>query len=236
MSVDDATLKYPFSAPAAKIRRALRHLSELQQCINEHLASNPVEWKSEITEVDGRRAFAFQMHSEALPSDLGLIVGDVIHNLRAALDLAACELVRANGESDANVYFPFCRNADELDTIIRSRNFHRAGPNAVALLADLKPYADGNTALRAIHDLDIQDKHQALIPSVSTISGPVLRMWDDDGTINPTFIGDPNAPSEIQIIFPYDSVFAGQAIAPTLHKLAQLADSIIEGFRAVANR
>jgi hypothetical protein len=45
---------------------------------------------------------------------MGAIVGDIIHNLRAALDLAACDLVRIRGGNDNGVYFPFCNEPDEL--------------------------------------------------------------------------------------------------------------------------
>jgi hypothetical protein len=44
---------------------------------------------------------------EEVPVEFSAIIGDVLHNLRAALDLMAVQLVRLNHQSDDEVYrFP----------------------------------------------------------------------------------------------------------------------------------
>jgi len=54
-------------------------------------------------------------------------------------------------------------------------------------------------------------------------------MWGDDGVLHPTprIIGDPNAISDIKIIFPADAPFAGKEIIPTLKSLIAMTDEII---------
>src|SRR4051794_8992852 len=47
------------------------------------------------------------------------IIGDAIHNLRAALDMMACELARQNGKSDKGVYFPISDTEPGLDDRIK---------------------------------------------------------------------------------------------------------------------
>jgi hypothetical protein len=69
-----------------------------------------------------------------------------------------------------------------------------------------------------------------------TAASPVIQMWEDDGTPNPRVIGDPNAPSEVRVVFPSEAGPAGRELIPTLHELTQLVDSIVEAFRALANR
>ena len=98
-----------------------------------------------------------------LRMEMGAIVGDIIHNLRSALDLLACDLVLANGGNPKGVYFPFFKTADGLNKKIKDRDFNRAGPDAVALLTRYQPYEGGDSPLYAIHLLDIIDKHRMLV-------------------------------------------------------------------------
>ncbi len=99
----------------------------------------------------------------AVPGDPEAVIGDCTHNLRAALDLMACDLVRAAGGNDKHVYFPFAHQEADLEKMIKEKNFDRAGDDAVTLLKSFKPHRGGDELLRAMHDLDIEDKHKALI-------------------------------------------------------------------------
>ena len=99
-----------------------------------------------------------------MPTELSAIIGDAIHNLRAALDLLACELVRLNGGSDEDVYFPFAADAIAFERKLKKSHIDRAGPAVVEHMKGLRAYKGGNVPLRALHDLDIADKHQMLLP------------------------------------------------------------------------
>ena len=227
-----------FSAPKVKIARAQRHLAELETEIAAFLDTRPARFVSRIIKEPGEQRAEFHLFTQHPPEDLGAIIGDVVHNLRSALDLTACEMVRiAEGPSAdvGNVYFPFCRRADDLDAMIRRRDFHRAGDAAVALLRELKPYPSGNALLRAIHDLDIHDKHSALIPTFMTVGGPIISRWDDDGTPNLSFVGDPTAPTELALVFPASVPFAGTDILKTLKSFMELTASVVESFRTLAD-
>lgn len=229
-------MKHPFSASKAKIRRAKKLITELDTEIAAFLATNPAKCSAEIlTAPDGRQQVTISMSAEPVPEEIGLIVGDVIHNLRAALDLMACDLVRAKHSNDKSVYFPFCEQPEDLDKMVKQKNFNRAGPEAITLLHQLKPYRGGNAALRAIHDLDVQDKHQSLIPALMGFASPVISLWDDDGTRNLSIVGDSTKATDYKLTFPSMNALAGQAIVPTLHDLVQLTDGVVETFRALAN-
>jgi hypothetical protein len=228
-------MKYPLSAPSTKIQRARKHLAELEAEIAAFLANNPAKFNVEVVEINGARTIQFNTHISGTPELIGAIVGDVVHNLRTALDLTACEMVRVAQESDNGVYFPFSESADQLDDMIHRRHFDRAGADAVALLKSLKPYRNGNIALRLIHDLDIHDKHRALIPNLMGVASPIIKMRDDDGTINPRVISDPNSPSDIKFVFPGEVGPTGKELIPTLHELVELVEGIVEAFRGIAN-
>jgi hypothetical protein len=154
-----------FSATKLKIKRAERHLSELDGAERRFADTKPFRL---VVEAEGPDRHLLRIQGwPLLPECFAPIIGDVVHNLRASLDLLACELVRMNGGNDNNVYFPFAENGAALDSMIKQRNFHRAHADAVNLLRSLRPFKGGNEALRAIHDLDITDKHKSLVPVVS---------------------------------------------------------------------
>jgi hypothetical protein len=166
----------PFDASSLKLARAAKHLEELKVAASDYLALNPVRIVVEpfphMEKSHGTQAWIARI-DKPVPFEFSAIIGDVVHNLRAALDLLACDLVRLAGKPIRSVYFPFCEgHADLLDTI-KKRNLHRAGPDVVAVVRSLKPYKGGNIALRAIHDMDIADKHQAMLPVIGATTVPL---------------------------------------------------------------
>ncbi len=157
----------PFSASKLKIARARRHIEELRNEIKAYFDRKGIVLRNEID----RSVTPYSLHAwvvrinEPQPSELPAMAGDVIHNLRAALDLLACDILRrvAPNAKLKGVSFPFSRADNDLDRAIKESGMRRAGPEAVRLLKELKPYKSGNAALRAVHDLDIQDKHTGLL-------------------------------------------------------------------------
>jgi hypothetical protein len=249
-----------FEAPRLKLRRARYHIGDLTEQIRAYLLRSPFHLQivADPTFAGGRKWVA--RVSEEVPPDFSAIIGDVIHNLRAALDLLACELVRANCPDDEGVHFPFAESASELDRMIERRHIDRAKPAVVALIKKLAPYKGGNAALRAIHDLDIMDKHQALIPTSDMIIAPDLPAAPK--VTQPPRIGPirdgaafavPAAHSYLPVGFWAQGDFSlrfdpihytvsglkagplgGGEVVPTLIGLAKLVESIIENLAQIA--
>ena len=146
----------------------------------------------------------------------------------------ACELVRLNQGNDNSVYFPISDAASTLDAAIKQKNFHRAGQDAINLLKSFAPYRGGNIALRAIHDLDIHDKHKAIIPTVSHFAISVVLQFKD-GLIDLDRSIVTVDPDSIDIVFPKKSPFSGEKVIPTLEQLVQLVDGIVQAFSDLAS-
>jgi hypothetical protein len=97
---------------------------------------------------------------------LGLITGDIIHNLRSCLDHLAWQLVDANGgKPSSHTMFPIFEDPtaptdykSRIERILKG-----ASPDAIKLVQSLHPYKGGNDGLYALHRLDITDKHRLLI-------------------------------------------------------------------------
>jgi hypothetical protein len=185
-----------------------------------------------------------------------LILGDAVHNMRAALDLAYVELVTRVGATPSKwTTFRIWESRQKLvDTL--SEGILKACPDIVTLLADtVKAYQGGDGILNALDALDISDKHVLLIPVFSvaallnfdaeiTLDGGSTIMMkscsaaiSQDGIVR--FVGFPgNGKVEIKnkgqpaigVLFGKDTGLEGQPVVPTLTQLCQFASGIIQIF------
>ena len=223
-----------------------RRIDEFAQRIREYEASTPIKHKRTETKIIIER-------EKSYPVDISLILGDAIHNLRTALDLLASELVQLNGQGMEEVYFPFARNAKELDKQIKKKHFDRAGLIAVNLLHKIEPHSEGNKPLRGLHDLDIKDKHQLILLPVAQffqinnflLKGPrgelattIIRGLGDGISVSAK-PEDKATWDSIRYTAVFDNdvpeVFRGQPIIETLKKLSDIVDKIIKAFSNLSN-
>lgn len=252
----------PFEAPRLKLDRARKHLQELTGAAGSYIMDRPVaivveQFPGMENHVPAANAWVARFR-RPVPKTIAPIIGDVVHNLRAALDLMASDLVRLNGKNPHKVYFPFSDTPDLLPERIKKCRFDRAGAEAVSLLKSMKPYKGGNMILRAIHDMDVADKHQALLPTVGAVAVPV-------GSAFPGMKGTQfeNMQTVVvkdgQMIVGYEARmsqiplgtelpmrffltlgtakdhpgFGGNEIVKFLHDLAKAADGVLEAFAAL---
>jgi hypothetical protein len=120
--------------------------------------------RSELTAFGNQKVYTadFRKH-RVLPFDAIATAGDVVHNLRSALDHLAHQLVRVGSgvEPTRRVAFPISASAaaykrDKVEKI------EGMAPEAIKAIDALKPYKGGDDALWQIHVLDNIDKHRNL--------------------------------------------------------------------------
>jgi hypothetical protein len=244
----------PFDPSRLKLKRARYHIGELMNEISGFLGRTPFYLEIAPGLTPDTKMWIVRVREE-VPPDFSAIIGDVIHNLRAALDLMACELVRLNGKDDANVCFPFSASETDFNAAVKRSNMRRAGSGAITMLMSLRPYPGGNDPLRAIHDLDIMDKHRALIPTTDMVEAPDVPWAKEpgarfgpirDGMLIPTLFDQSHLPirhwARGQFVLCFSILdpsgngpgpLGGGELVPTLKSLAELIDSIIEAFAAL---
>jgi hypothetical protein len=220
-----------FDASNLKLARARKHISELERVLAAHYAEHPPQFV--FNEATSDATASLIVTAIAPPKCFGAIVGDVVHNVRAALDLMAVQLVSLKTTDTRGVYFPFCDVENGLEKMIKNKNFDKAGAEAVQLLRELKPFNGGNAALRALHDLDIQDKHHSLIPNASMMTTPQITADMSSG--KPVIRLVEGSVPIMTTTFPKDSPLAGQEIIPSLHDLVKLVEGILEAFASVVD-
>jgi hypothetical protein len=126
----------------------------------------------------------------------GTILGEIVHDLRSALEQLAWQLVFLNGTTPTRDHsFPVLANkpSREFRAHMRrewtdSRGKTRHGPlfgasdDAVALIEACQPYNGGDCQfLLGLHELWNTDKHRQLIPT--TLTGPGHTVKVTNGTI-----------------------------------------------------
>jgi hypothetical protein len=249
----------PFEASDLKIARAKKHLQELETEIAAFFRAKPYRLVIEPWELNNETGFVSHAWvvriSGSLTPTVATIIGDIFHNLRTSLDTLACDLVRIAGKSVQQVYFPFSATANELPEMIKRRNMNRAGTHVTKMIIDLAPYKGGNTMLRSIHDMNILDKHQTLVPVIAGGISPAMTIAFDPA--RPTDI--PRIPTKIDrdgqslVVMPpisnlplgtelpadwaitFDAnagPLAGREVIETLNQLTGLTESIVQLFRA----
>jgi len=103
-----------------------------------------------------------------ISSDFALGAGDILHNLRSALDHLACALVLANrGRITSRTEFRIVENAPRTnkDRARLAGKIEGMREEAKNYIHSVQPYQQGNkaNALRRLHKLNIIDKHRLVL-------------------------------------------------------------------------
>lgn len=236
----------PFLASRLKIGRAAQHVAILRGEVAAFMARRPIYCLVE-PHPDNNHLWAWAIRiAEAVPPTWAPIIGDIVHNLRASLDLMACDVVRIADETARldNVYFPFAKIEADLERQIEKR-MSGAPPEALELVRKLRPYPGGNDVLRGIHELDIIDKHQALLPLVGQIRHP------GGGAVTPGEITPGSVPVQgflpprpdlklgvsvvdFRLVFPNQGPFEGRELLPTLEDLIKDFAGVVDAFETLS--
>jgi hypothetical protein len=151
------------AGPKLKVERAKCHITDLKEMLRAFFAENSYRIVTDRDTQTGENVFRV-IREKPMPAKASAILGDIVHNLRAALDHLISDLVRANGRRpNGSNEFPIQQKAKNFKTHPTAKI---AGVSAKAerLITRLKPYEAGNPSLWKLHMLDVLDKHAGIIP------------------------------------------------------------------------
>ncbi len=141
----------------AKVERAKHHLRSLEeQLVPYRDKTHPIVYTSNKMDVTTLPLLSFNILTTA---------GDVVHNLRTALDHLAHQLVLVgtpDGTPPRQIEFPIFDSEDDYE---KRKDAKTRGMRADAIKAidDLKPYKEGNPTLWRLRELDNIDKHRMIL-------------------------------------------------------------------------
>jgi hypothetical protein len=178
---------HPLDGPRAKIKRADRQVKALQASFQKFFKDHPCTVTiAEFDKKAGHHKLRIHGVPSSLPDEWGVLIGEIAHNLRSALDLLAWQLVLLSGNSPTRqTEFPvftvgrtkrkrkgkliphFCVKGGLRCLIGMRRRFK-------ARIKEFQPYKRRNkgsrSALYLLHELNIADKHR-LITVLTTVVG-----------------------------------------------------------------
>jgi hypothetical protein len=196
------------------------------------------------------------LFAESLPDDFALIIGDVLHNLKASLDFAVNDVFfRRFGKFSPHTRFPVRDTRDELIAAVHGGTIYQASKAVGDFIVEVvKPYKGGNNALWTLHDLNIRDKHILLLPTmrVTALNGVCvefeggrkhkLGLWVITGhgrVIMQEFPGERNVKiadygkPTLHVLFDKGLPVEGKAVIPALHQLTEAVSGTLEGIESV---
>jgi hypothetical protein len=160
-----------FYGPRLKVERAEQHIGELEDIFAQYVRDNVKRLRGETV--------------PTFPKYIPTVLGDALHNLRAALDHAYHIVAEANcAVSSDRRQFPFGKHRQRLEDFIKKWKQQQITPSdkvIAAILDEIEPYEGGKLGLYGLHRLDITDKHTVLIPTVSTLHIEQLDYVDPTG-------------------------------------------------------
>lgn len=235
-----------FYGPHLKTERAKHHIDHLEDVFRGYVRASKkaVAPKFNLKVRERQIGGSFPRHTPT-------ILGDALHNLRAALDHAYCILVEANGGTvNRHTRFPFSEKGSRQD-LEGSVKGHAKTGNApsdkmIAVIFDeIQPYPGGKGAdLVKLHVLDIADKHMVLLPTEQRTHIEDIRFEGGGGISGITLITS-NAPAivlkpgvglekdhqpkfALEVCFGDGQPFEGQPILPILRGLAARVDETLQ--------
>jgi hypothetical protein len=181
-------VKASLERPRLKLLRAEKHLLDLEAEYKRFIGQDPQPLRvgSYVDADDGSFVVLAQRRAD-VSDEFRFIVCDIVHNVRAALDYLAHELVYANGQvPTAHTAFPIyaALNAPSFANI---RPLEGMSVHVKQAIEDLQPYKRANRAkdepLSILHELSLIEKHRT-IPMTAQMVNFRLGYPDE---IKPTF-------------------------------------------------
>lgn len=243
---------HPLDAPSrlslvrAKVERAKKNLKDMER----HLARFYRDMR--VSEEDSDPTHVFVQRPEPIRTTFDALcaAGDVINNLRAALDHLIFQLIDVySPNSPPKVFercaFPICQDAATYEVAKRTK-VKGISPAAMILLDACKPYKGGNNALWLLDELNNIGKHRLIL----TVGHDVYCHADWIGQVsfsewflykfsNPHFKGiygpkvNKKAKLSGQKSLINMQVVGSNAMLPTLYNLVDVVDRLVKEFLPV---
>jgi hypothetical protein len=239
--------KTKFTSANLKIEWANKHIDHLRLIIQQLPTLDKYHVAIERDPQSRQYLLKFR-GADYIPIEIPLMIGDIIHNLRSALDHAATVIV---GGQSTTIYFPFHQRMENFVRCPNVRAIEQACPGlGQRMVTELEPYEGGRGGLWPLTKLDAIDKHKLIVTAIGVTHIWCERFSDENnnvfhdtilrvrnGAILPP-IGfeikpkiDGKIKPSIDGFFGQGTFFDGEPVIPTLFNLSQ---AVSEAVSAIA--
>jgi hypothetical protein len=223
-----------------KVARAREHVAELKRHGDAWLATDDYTMVSD--EGSDRTVWRVRLKSQP-PAELSLLVGDAVHNLRAALDHVVYFIAEAKAgtltpTAAANLQFPIVggrasTGKKKFEKQVRDHRLDGLTPNQISAIESWQPYRWDDYRyhwLWFVHDLDRIDKHRRLAVAAARLDLHYV-LTPENQQVDPKF---PHPGSELvvdgQELVSYDS---GKGASARFERSIAISESVAVTYNAV---
>lgn len=166
-------MTHPLDGSHAKLDRAREHLNAFAEASHDYFHPRPFNVRKVHDPESGWYGFV-PVDLRPLPLRIGVVLGDLVHNLRSALDHLVWQAVVRNGrEPGVRHQFPICDEEENWESTRADRlrgvaaedveGIRKAQPFTVVL----KP-----APLTRLRQISNRDKHHVVTPIVGAVGSP----------------------------------------------------------------
>lgn len=260
MSSNMSVMKVPLEAlrgPRLKAERAHKHIDDILAASN----AVPADWfdfsLKARTVPPHAKPTRFELTYTPLkpiPELFALMIGDAVHNLRAALDHLATQIARSV-DRDAMIHFPVTKHRKDLHHRGHLAKMEAALPGSEDLLSNkIRPVDGAQDHLWSFGGIDNDDKHNLIIPTVTlanisglnwNMGGSIFRDCGAGNDAAKPFVavsagspfalqGEPKA--SVKVSFGPGAPFEGEPVVPTLSDVANLVTEVLDRFEVLIRK
>lgn len=168
-----------FASARLKIERSKKHIAEIELLVSD-LPNSYIRAVENLTYPENLQQVTYtSANIDGLLAELGVVIGDAVHNLYSAIDHAYVGSImqHASTAKTKRTKFPIYQTKRDLECALKGIKIHELSPALYhRIVTDIKPYRTGDdrsSMLVYLCDLDATDKHELLIPTLvsATIKG-----------------------------------------------------------------
>jgi hypothetical protein len=218
----------------AKMIRAHEHIETLGREATEYLSSIDMMLHLKTAPYLPNPWIVFHASDYIPPMRLTTLIGDAVHNMRAALDNLVCGLAKTNDRSCTckGTAFPYRQN--EADWAANVQFDLDGVPKAARkIIKSLQPWLDPTSPLRILNKLSNIDKHRHCNLALTYSRDTKFRIYCNDGRIlevaaeTPLYLGDGQTftlPIESSLVMPSARIQSSATFVLTFQEEGPWAD------------
>jgi hypothetical protein len=243
----------PFGNAQLKVERAKKHIADLEERIRTSPDAYPPSLK--VDGKTGKEFLYYALTDRYFKTDIALLAGDAIHNLRCALDYAWCGTIEKLSPTALNrwTHFPVPDSKQKLiGDLTKTGKISHTSALFDFMVERVKSHEGGDGDICAINSLDLQDKHTLLIPVINFVKIDGVELEDEGGRILHSLvatqrnigykIGIPEGShvknygqATIQVVFPQGTATEGLEVVPTLRRFYGKTREIVRKLQRIVN-
>ena len=149
----------------AKIQRAQDEIERLSKDVADSCEAQRSLFSEELRPDVGDKIWVFRGETPIVPIEFSIRLGEVIYNLRSALDQLVWQLVHANYRTPGrHNEFPILNDESRFNEAVKSK-LKGVSQKSLYKIKEMQPFSENDewSALKTLHSLCNTDKHRSVI-------------------------------------------------------------------------